>query len=151
MPKTRSNKLSLSRQQVFVGHSDKCVTAMEEGGGAGQQTLSAASQEGSLECRAVTCPGFQEEDNDETVADVVSFQPRFLQSRLALRERHRPARTNHSADLGGSYFFKVATPCMDDHQFTDEENQSVGELSTVCSQIVLKCLFFLAHNGRRDI
>ena len=34
------------------------------------------------------------------------------------------------------HFFKVATPCMDDHQF--EENESVGELSAVCSQIVLK-------------
>ena len=46
--------------------------------------------------------------------------------------------------------FKVATPCMDDHQFKDEENESVGELSTVCSQIVLKCLF-LARIGRLDI
>ena len=35
--------------------------------------------------------------------------------------------------------YKVATPCMDDHQFKEEENESVGELSTVCSQIVLKC------------
>ena len=29
----------------------------------------------------------------------------------------------------------VATPCMDDHQFKEEEeeeNESVGELSTVC-------------------
>ena len=31
--------------------------------------------------------------------------------------------------------YKVATPCMDDHQFKEEENESVGELSTVCSQI----------------
>ena len=44
----------------------------------------------------------------------------------------------------------VATPCMDDHQFKDQENESVGELSTVCSQIVLKCLY-LARNGRPDI
>ena len=35
---------------------------------------------------------------------------------------------------------KVATPCMDDHQFKEEDNESVGELSTVCSQIVLNCL-----------
>ena len=34
--------------------------------------------------------------------------------------------------------YKVATPCMDDHQVKEEENESVGELSTVCSQIVLK-------------
>ena len=34
-------------------------------------------------------------------------------------------------------FYKVA-PCMDDHQFKEEEIASVGELSTVCSQIALK-------------
>ena len=32
-------------------------------------------------------------------------------------------------------FFKVASPCMDDHQFKAEENESVGELSTVCSHV----------------
>ena len=33
--------------------------------------------------------------------------------------------------------------------FKEEENESVGELSTVCSQIVLKCLY-LARIGRPD-
>ena len=47
-------------------------------------------------------------------------------------------------------FFKVGTPCIDDHQFKEEEIGSVGELSKVCSQIVLKCLF-LALIGRPDI
>ena len=47
-------------------------------------------------------------------------------------------------------FFKVATPCMDDHQFEEEEMGSVGELSKGCSQIVLKCLY-LARIGRPDI
>ena len=46
--------------------------------------------------------------------------------------------------------YKVATPCMDDHQVKEEENESVGELSTVCSQIVLKCLY-VARIGRPDI
>ena len=45
--------------------------------------------------------------------------------------------------------YKVATPCMDDHQFK-EENGSVGELSTICSHIVLKCVY-LARIGRLDI
>ena len=45
---------------------------------------------------------------------------------------------------------KVATPCIDDHDFKEEENGSVGELSKVCSQIVLKCLY-LARVGRPDI
>ena len=45
---------------------------------------------------------------------------------------------------------KVATPRMDDHHFKEEENESVGQLSTVFSQIVLTCLY-LARIGRPDI
>ena len=36
--------------------------------------------------------------------------------------------------------YKVSTPCIDTH-FREEELKSVGELSKVCSQIVLKCLY----------
>ena len=39
-------------------------------------------------------------------------------------------------------FFKVATPCIDDHQLKEEEIGSVGQLSTVCSHIVLKMSTF---------
>ena len=46
--------------------------------------------------------------------------------------------------------YKVSTPCIDDHHFKEEELESVGELSIVCSQIVLKCLY-LARIGRPDI
>ena len=46
--------------------------------------------------------------------------------------------------------YKVATPCIEDHQFKEEEMGSVGELSKICSQIVLKCLY-LARIGRHDI
>ena len=46
--------------------------------------------------------------------------------------------------------YKVSTPCIDDHHFKEEEMKSVGELSQVCSQIVLKC-FYLARIGRPDI
>ena len=45
---------------------------------------------------------------------------------------------------------KVSSPCLDDHQFKQGELESVGELSEVCSQIVLKCLY-LARIGRPDI
>ena len=45
---------------------------------------------------------------------------------------------------------KVSTPCIDDHHFKEEELKSVRELSKVCSQIVLKCLY-LARVGRPDI
>ena len=45
---------------------------------------------------------------------------------------------------------KVSTPCLDDHHFKEEELKSVGELSKVRSQIVLKCLH-LARIGRPDI
>ena len=46
--------------------------------------------------------------------------------------------------------YKVSTPCIDDHHFKEEEMKSVGELSHVCSKIVLKCLY-LARVGRPDI
>ena len=46
--------------------------------------------------------------------------------------------------------YKVSTPCIDDHHFKEEELKSVGELSKVCSQVVLKCLY-LARIGRPDI
>ena len=46
--------------------------------------------------------------------------------------------------------YKVPTPCIDDHHFKEEELKSVGELSKVCSQIVLKCLY-LARIGNPDI
>ena len=46
--------------------------------------------------------------------------------------------------------YKVSTPCIDDHHFKEEEMKSVGEMSQVCSQIVLKCLY-LARMGRPDI
>ena len=46
--------------------------------------------------------------------------------------------------------YKVSTPCIDDHHFKEEEMKSVGELSHVCSQIVLKCSD-LARIGRPDI
>ena len=35
--------------------------------------------------------------------------------------------------------YKVSSPCIDDHRFKEEETKSVGELSSTCSQIVLKC------------
>ena len=46
--------------------------------------------------------------------------------------------------------YKGSTPYIDDHQFKEEELKSVGELSDVCSQIVLKSLYW-ARNGRLDI
>ena len=45
---------------------------------------------------------------------------------------------------------KVSTPCLDDHQFKEEDLKSVGELSKVCSRIVHNCLY-LARIGRPDI
>ena len=47
-------------------------------------------------------------------------------------------------------FYKASSPCFDDHQFKQEELESVGELSEVCSQIVSKRLY-LARIGRPDI
>ena len=46
--------------------------------------------------------------------------------------------------------YKLSTPSIDDHHFKEEELKSVRQLSQVCSQIVLKCLY-LARIGRLDI
>ena len=46
-------------------------------------------------------------------------------------------------------FYKVSTLFIDDHHFSVKELNSVGELSKVSSQIVLKCLY-LARIGRLD-
>ena len=46
--------------------------------------------------------------------------------------------------------YKVSHPCLDDHQFKQEELESVGESSEVCSQIVLKCSY-LGRIERPDI
>ena len=37
-----------------------------------------------------------------------------------------------------SNFCKVSSPCLDDHQFKQEELESVGELSEVCSHFLKK-------------
>ena len=46
--------------------------------------------------------------------------------------------------------YTVSTLCLDDHNFKKEELETVGELSDVCSQKVLKCLY-LARIGRLGI
>ena len=43
--------------------------------------------------------------------------------------------------------YKVATPCLDDHQFKEEEMGSVEDLSMVCSHVVLKCLYLVRIGG----
>ena len=46
--------------------------------------------------------------------------------------------------------YKICTPRIDDYHFKEEEMKSVGELSQVCPQVVVKCLF-LARIVRPDI
>ena len=46
--------------------------------------------------------------------------------------------------------YKVSTPCIVEHHFKEQELKTVGELSKVSSQIVLKRLY-LARIGRPDI
>ena len=57
---------------------------------------------------------------------------------------------NDIANRTTQQLYKVSSPRIDDHHFKEEELKSVGELSHVCSQIVLKCLYF-ARIGRPDI
>ena len=55
-----------------------------------------------------------------------------------------------SANKTTQQLHKVTTPCIDDHHFKKKEVKSVGELSKVCSQIVLK-FWNLARVGKHDI
>ena len=38
--------------------------------------------------------------------------------------------------------YTVSTPCLDDHNFKEEELETVGDLAKVCSQIVFKKFVF---------
>ena len=49
-----------------------------------------------------------------------------------------------------SSFTIFSSPCLDDHQFKQEELELVGDLSEVCSQFVLNCLY-LARIAQPDI
>ena len=46
--------------------------------------------------------------------------------------------------------YKVSGSCVDDHQFKQEDLESVGDVSQVCLQMVFTCLY-LARVGRPDI
>ena len=68
-------------------------------------------------------------------------------------EGHAKKCVERYCELGNrttQHFYNVATPCTDDHQFKEEENEAGGELSAVCSQNVTYCLYF-ARLGRHDI
>ena len=54
------------------------------------------------------------------------------------------------ANMATQQLYKVSTPCIDDHHFKEEVLRSVEDMSQICSQIVLKCLY-LARIGRPDI
>ena len=48
--------------------------------------------------------------------------------------------------------YKVSHPCLDDHQIKEEELENKGELSEVCSHIVLKCLYLArSQNGLKHV
>ena len=51
------------------------------------------------------------------------------------------------ANKKSEQLYKVSSPCLDDHHFKNKELASVGELSKVCSQIVLKCLCLARIGG----
>ena len=68
-------------------------------------------------------------------------------------EGHAPTCVERYCELTNKkveQLYKVSSPCLDDHQFKQEELELVGELSEVCSHIVLKCLY-LARISRPDI
>ena len=75
--------------------------------------------------------------------DIVDNYRTMFESRISA------VRTEKLANKTTQQLSKVSTPCIDDHHFK-EEMKSVGELTQVCSQIVLRCLY-LVRSGRTDI
>ena len=68
-------------------------------------------------------------------------------------ERHAQKCVERNCELANKkteQLYKVSTLCLDGRQIRKEELESVGELSEVCSQIVLNYLY-LARIGRLDI
>ena len=77
----------------------------------------------------------------------------FISSWSFDMEGHAKKWVERYCELGNrttQQFYKVSTPCIDDHHFKEEDMKSVGKLSKVCSQIVLKFLY-LTRIGRADI
>ena len=60
-------------------------------------------------------------------------------------ERHYELAHNKAGQL-----YKVSPPCLDDPNFKKEDLETVGELPTTSSKIILKCLY-LDRIGRLDI
>ena len=44
-------------------------------------------------------------------------------------------------------WYKVSTPCLDDHQFINEGLETVGDLSNIHPQIILNCFFQQSSAG----
>ena len=68
---------------------------------------------------------------------------------ISLKPHDREPHLCELANKKTEQLCNVSSPCLDDHQFKKEKLESAGELSKVCSQIVLKCLY-LARMGRPD-
>ena len=65
---------------------------------------------------------------------------------MALHTKKCVERYCELANKTTQQLYKESTPCIDDHHFQEEE-KSVGKLSQVCSQIVLKCLYLARIGG----
>ena len=74
--------------------------------------------------------------------DVVDNYRTMFESRISAGRAEKLPCVERYCELANKttqQLYKVSTPCIDDHHFKEEEMKSVGELSHVCSQIVLKC------------
>ena len=47
--------------------------------------------------------------------------------------------------------YKVSTPCLDDHQFKEDELESVGQLSKVCSVGIVSRFQFRGRSRKLEV
>ena len=71
-----------------------------------------------------------------------NLTPKLSRGPTTWKDTRKNALTGTVAKKQTEQLYKVSTLCLEDHHFKKEELESVGELSNVCSQMVLKCLFW---------
>ena len=80
----------------------------------------------------------------------LSKDPKCWEYNMSVHARSTVDKYSNLAKLSESSLKKVSTPCIDDHQISDEDFEVKGYLDNIASQIVLTCLYLARHN-RPDI
>ena len=139
MWKVLNKEVDLGRTHIFLG---SCILGLHSTAMRNKQRYCGQLQNhvriANFRGRAQQLPFTQNHRNSSWSYDMVGHAKKCVERYCELANRTT------------QQLYKVSTPCFYDHHFNEEELKSVGDLSHVCSQIVLKSLY-LARIGRPDI